>query len=236
MLGAGARARAPASQRAAPGSGCTPRPRAATTGPGCPAWPAHPSQAGSAGAATVVLTGTQGYWYTPDGAAQRAGHRTARRGPRSAPPRCPACPAGRPGRPGGQLAASGPGDLALACPATAASAGTGQADDHLCLAGRRRRTGTSRAGLTIAGTATSLAAAAGGVMALGHQSPHRGFRSDDGADLAASPVRAGGRVQLRGPDQPVPGRRGARGCQPPGGVVHLSTGARPGPRSAIKSG
>jgi hypothetical protein len=142
-------------------------------------------QAGSAGSATVVLTGTQGYWYTPDGLLSgpvTPGAPWAAAGG-SAPP----CLPGAAGQGGGLLAASGPGHLALACPGTSQS-GTGQS-------GQSGQSGTGQSmtiyvspdggqnwhqqgSLTVDGTATSLAASTGGVMALA--TSHRIEASSDG--------------------------------------------------------
>jgi hypothetical protein len=123
--------------------------------------------AGSATSATVVLTGTRGYWYTPDG--------TLLSGPvshgaswnavsTSTLPCAPGAPQpdGRPS--GGQLAGSSPGDLALACPGTAQPGGVQQEIIYVSTNGGQswQQQGT----LLTDGKATSLAAATGGVMAL----------------------------------------------------------------------
>jgi hypothetical protein len=122
--------------------------------------------AGSAGSASIVLTGTQGYWYTPDGLLTgpvTPGMPWTAVGT-SALPCAPGAPQ-QDGRPaGGQLAASAPGDLALACPGTAQPGGTQQEIIYVSSDGGQswQRQGS----LSVTGTATSLAAATGGVMAL----------------------------------------------------------------------
>jgi hypothetical protein len=123
--------------------------------------------AGSASSATIVLTGTQGYWYAPDGMLLSGpvtdGASWSVVGT-SALPCAPGAP--RPdGRPSaGQLAASSPGDLALACPASGQSGGSRQETIYSSSDGGQNW--QPRGTLTIDGTATSLAAAGGGVMAL----------------------------------------------------------------------
>jgi hypothetical protein len=122
--------------------------------------------AGPASSATIVLTGTQGYWYTPDG--------TLLSGPvtdsanwstvgTSALPCAPGTPQpdGRPSE--GQLAASSPDDLALGCPGSAQAGGSQQELIYTSSDGGQhwQQKGT----VPVSGTATSLAAA-GGVMAL----------------------------------------------------------------------
>jgi hypothetical protein len=136
-------------------------------------------QAGSAGSATVVLTGTQGYWYTPDGLLSGPvthGAPWAAVGT-SAPP----CLPGAAGQGGGLLAASGQGQLALACPATGQS-GTGQSGTGqpmtIYVSPDGGQSWHQQGGLTVDGTATSLAASAGGVMALA--TSHRIEASSDG--------------------------------------------------------
>jgi hypothetical protein len=123
------------------------------------------SPAGPAGSAMIVLTGTQGYWYTPDGIVSgpvTPGATWTAVGT-SALPCTPGAPQqdGRPAE--GQLAASGPGDLALACPGSVQPGGVRQEIIYLSPDGGQswHRQGT----LSIGGTATSLAAA-DGVSAL----------------------------------------------------------------------
>ena len=131
-------------------------------------------QAGSAGSATVVLTGTQGYWYTPDGLLSGPvthGAPWAAVGI-SAPP----CLPGAAGQGGGLLAASAPGHLALACPGSGQS-GTGQ-PITIYVSPDGGQNWHQQGGLTVDGTATSLAASAGGVMALA--TSHRIEASSDG--------------------------------------------------------
>ena len=122
--------------------------------------------AGSASSATIVLTGTQGYWYTPTDTllsgpvAQGMSWSAAGTSALPCTPGAPQ-PDGRPS--GGQLAASGPTDLALACPGSAQPGGGQQEIIYVSPDGGQswRQQGT----LTIDGTATSLAAD-GSVMAL----------------------------------------------------------------------
>jgi hypothetical protein len=122
--------------------------------------------AGSAGSASIVLTGTQGYWYTPDGvllSGQLIPGASWTAVSTSALPCAPGAPQpdGRPS--GGQLAASGPGDLALGCPGSAQPGGGQQEIIYVSSDGGQswKQQGT----ITADGTATSLAAD-GSVMAL----------------------------------------------------------------------
>jgi hypothetical protein len=123
--------------------------------------------AGSTSSATIVLTGTQGYWYAPDGMLLSGpvtdGASWSAVGTSALP--CAPGPPQPDGRPSaGQLAASGPRDLALACPGNAQDGGSQQETIYVSSDGGQswQPGGT----LTIDGTATSLAAADGGVMAL----------------------------------------------------------------------
>jgi hypothetical protein len=121
---------------------------------------------GSASSATIVLAGTRGYWYTPDGmllSGPVTNGATWKTVGTSALPCAPGAPQpdGRPS--GGQLAASGPGDLALGCPGSG-QAGQSQQEiiDTSSDGGQHwQQKSTVPAG----GTTTSLAAV-GGVMAL----------------------------------------------------------------------
>ncbi len=136
--------------------------------PGTPA--AAPLASNASGSSVLVLTGTEGYWYEPNGALLSGpvtGAAPWRPVSASALPCLPGLP-GADGRPAaGQLAASAPGDLALACP------GSGQpgssADQQETIYGSTdggqswRVSGT----LTTAGPATSLAATTSGVLVLG---------------------------------------------------------------------
>ncbi|MDR3036487.1 MAG: hypothetical protein LBV78_25890, partial [Kitasatospora sp.] len=115
--------------------------------------------AGSAGSAAVVLTGTQGYWYTPDGMLASGpvtdGASWSAVGT-SALPCAPGAP--RPdGRPSaGQLAASRPGDLALACPGNAQAGGNQQESIYVSSDGGQHW--QPKPAEPIDGTATTLAA------------------------------------------------------------------------------
>lgn len=122
--------------------------------------------AGSPSSATIVLTGTQGYWYTPEGmlsgpVTDGASWSTVGTSALPCAPGAPQ-PDGRPSA--GQLAASGSAELALACPGNAQAGGSQQETIYVSPDGGQswRQQGT----LTIDGTATSLAAATGGVMTL----------------------------------------------------------------------
>lgn len=122
--------------------------------------------AGSPGSATIVLTGTQGYWYTPDGRLLSGpvtdGATWSAAGSSALP-----CPPGAPqpdGRPSeGQLAASGPGDLALACPGSAQPGGVRQ--EIISVSSDGGQSWHQQGTLNVDGAATSLAAD-GRVMAL----------------------------------------------------------------------
>jgi hypothetical protein len=122
--------------------------------------------AGSPSSATLVLTGTQGYWYRPDGMLASGpvtdGAPWSVVGTAELP-----CAPGAPQRDGrasaGQLAASGPGDLALACPGNAQAGGRQQETIYVSPDGGQHWQHKST--LPIDGTATSLAAD-GDVMAL----------------------------------------------------------------------
>jgi hypothetical protein len=122
--------------------------------------------AGSASSATIVLTGTQGYWYAPDGMLASGpvtdGASWSVVGT-SALPCAPGAPQpdGRPSA--GQLAASGSGDLALACPGNA-QAGEGQ-QETIYVSSDRGQHWQQKGTVPIDGTATSLAAD-GSVMTL----------------------------------------------------------------------
>jgi hypothetical protein len=122
--------------------------------------------AGSASSATIVLAGSQGYWYTPDGRLLSGpvthGASWSPVGT-SALPCAPGAPQpdGRPSE--GQLAASGPGDLALGCPGSAQAGGNQQEIIYTSSDGGQHW--QQKSTVPIDGTATSLADV-GGVMAL----------------------------------------------------------------------
>ena len=123
----------------------------------------------SGGSASLVLTPTVGYFYTPDGAIL-SGPVSGTQGwtavSEAAPPCVPGAPIGSAEQPStGLLASSGPGDgdLALAC--ASATSGTGQqvviytSDDNGAAWQRQGQT-------TLDGEATSLAASSGGELIL----------------------------------------------------------------------
>jgi hypothetical protein len=122
--------------------------------------------AGSASAATIVLTGARGYWYTPNGMLLSGpvthGANWSPAGT-SALPCTPGAPQpdGRPSE--GQLAASAPGDLALGCPGSVQADGSQQEVIYTSSDGGQQW--QQKSTVPISGTATSLAAV-GGVMAL----------------------------------------------------------------------
>jgi hypothetical protein len=122
--------------------------------------------AGSASSAAVVLTGTRGYWYTPDGRLL-SGPVTPGATWSAVGTSALACAPGAPqpdGRPsGGQLAASGPRDLALGCPGSAQAGQSQQEIIYTSSDGGQHW--QQKSTVPADGTATSLAAS-GGVMAL----------------------------------------------------------------------
>jgi len=126
---------------------------------------------GAASSATIVLTHSEGYLYTPDGklfsGPATAGAAWQLVSPTSLP--CLPGPAEADGQPsGGQLAASAPGDLALVCPP--GQAGGTQSGGHPQVIYTSVNGGHSwlpHGGLPIPATVTSLAASTGGVLAVG---------------------------------------------------------------------
>ena len=122
--------------------------------------------AGPASSATIVLAGTQGYWFAPDGrllsglVTQGASWSPVGTSALPCAPGAPQ-PDGRPSE--GQLAASGPRDLALACPGGAQPGGVRQ--EIISVSSDGGQSWHQQGVLNVDGAATSLAAD-GGVMAL----------------------------------------------------------------------
>jgi hypothetical protein len=135
--------------------------------PGVPA--TGPLASNANGSTALVLTGTRGYWYQPSGtllSGPVTGGTPWRPVSGSALPCLPGLP-GADGRPtAGQLAASAPGDLALACPNGPAGSSANQQETIYGSTDGGRSWQVSGA-LTTAGPATSLAATTGGVLVLG---------------------------------------------------------------------
>ena len=148
--------------------------------------------AGSAGSATIVLTGTQGYWYTPDGmllsgpVTQGASWSAVGTSALPCAPGAPQ-PDGRPS--GGQLAASGPGDLALGCPGSDQAGGSQQESIYVSPDGGQHW--QQKSSVPFDGTATSLAAASG-VMALATSHSIEVSADDGGSWRTAHRGPAGG--------------------------------------------
>ena len=123
----------------------------------------------SAGSASLALTQDQGYWYTPQGmllSGPVSGTAPWTAVSASALPCLPgaAQPDGRPA--GGQLAASAPGDLVLACPAASPTVpGSQLVTTYVSSDGGA--TWTQQGQAAIAGTVTSVAAGTGGEVVLG---------------------------------------------------------------------
>ena len=187
-------------------------------------------QVGSAGAATVVLTGTQGYWYTPDGLLSGPvthGAPWAAVGTSALP-----CLPATAGQAGGLLAAASPGQLALACPGSGQS-GTGQAMT-VYVSPDGGQNWHQQGGLTVDGTATSLAASAGGVMALA--TSHRiEVSGDGGATWRPAQYGPAGGFSYVGLTSP------AQGVAVPADASHQAVwftynGGQAWTRSAIKGG
>jgi hypothetical protein len=130
---------------------------------------AAPLASNANGSTALVLTGTRGYWYQPSGtllSGPVTGGTPWRPVSGSALPCLPGLP-GAGGRPtAGQLAASAPGDLALACPNGPAGSSANQQETIYGSTDGGRSWQVSGA-LTTAGPATSLAATTGGVLVLG---------------------------------------------------------------------
>lgn len=141
------------------------------------AWAPVPGLAGGfgpaagAGSAALVLTGSQGYLYAPDGTLL-SGPVTGtaawtRVSPKALP--CLPGPAAADGQPtGGQLAAYGGtgADLMLACPASSQAAAGVKQQETIYGSADGGQTWQQRGTLTTIGPATSLAAATGGAVAL----------------------------------------------------------------------
>jgi hypothetical protein len=132
-----------------------------------PGVPSAAVSVGSSGSAALVLTQGRGYWYRPDGTLL-SGPVTAA-APWTAVGSSPLpCGPGAPqadGRPsGGQLAASAPGALTLACPGSAQSGNVRQ--EIIWVSSDGGQSWHQQGSLTVDGTATSLAAQPGGMMAL----------------------------------------------------------------------
>jgi hypothetical protein len=135
--------------------------------PGVPA--AAPLASNASASSVLVLTGTRGYWYEPSGtllSGPVTGGAPWRPVSGSALPCLPGQP-GADGRPtAGQLAASAPGDLALACPNGQPGSSANQQETIYGSTDGGRSWQVSGT-LTTAGPATSLAATTGGVLVLG---------------------------------------------------------------------
>jgi hypothetical protein len=132
------------------------------------------SAAGTASSATIVLTGSQGYFYAPDG--------TLLSGPVTGtaawtqvsptPLRCLPGPVAANGQPSaGQLAAAGGAgaDLALACPASSQAAAGAKQLETIYGSTDGGQNWKLSGTLTTVGPATSLAASTGGVLVLSTQ-------------------------------------------------------------------
>jgi len=122
---------------------------------------------GTASSATIVLTNGEGYLYTPDGTLLSGPVTGAGTWQAVSPSalRCLPGAAEQDGQPSsGQLAASAPGDLALACPGSSQPGGGKQ--EIIYASSDGGVTWKEQGSLTIAGEVTSLAAATGGELAL----------------------------------------------------------------------